>query len=456
MARRYSSATPLLVLSLLIGLISFRDVTNRLLNLIDQTVSAATNSPQVFGTLNAEQSAQRDLAVVAPATTFTVTNTNDSGAGSLRQAILDANANAGVDLITFSIGSGLKTISPASSLPTISDPVVIDGTTQPGFAGSPLIEIDALHSNGLPNSGVLSITGGGTTIRGLIINGFYNSPHGIVILTAGGNHIEGCYIGTDATGNLEKNSTGVGVSISDSSNNIIGGTTPGSRNVISGIRSFAIGIGGFNGTGNQIQGNYIGTNAAGTAALGNFAGIALGSSNNTVGGIVPGARNVISGSDYNGIIIGSGTSGNVVQGNYVGTDASGTSKIGNSNAGIAISSSNNIIGGTTAGAGNVVSGNGWGIIIDSGSSNNVLQGNYIGIAADGSKPLGNRVTGITLPNASNTTVGGVIAGAGNTIAFNGTTADVGVGAGVEVLQQTGHSIRGNSIFSNGRLGIDFG
>ena len=392
---------------------------------------------------------------VSTATTFTVTNTNDSGAGSLRQAILDANANPGADSIAFSIGSGLQTISPASSLPEISDPVVIDGTTQPGFAGSPLIELSAVSAQSPPNSGVLYITAGNTTVRGLVINHFTDSPNGISLVNAGGNHIEGCYIGTDPSGNLDTGSNGTGIVINSSSNNIIGGTSVSSRNVISGA-GFAISVFGINGNGNVIQGNYIGTNAAGTAALGNFLGIAVGTSNNIVGGTVPGARNVISGSEHNGIVISSGTSGNVVQGNHVGTDASGTFNIGNSNAGIAVSSSNNIIGGTAPGAGNVVSGNGWGIIIDGGSSNNVVQGNYIGVAADGAKPLGNRVAGLSLPNTSNNIVGGVTVGAGNTIAFNGPTAEIGVGAGIEVLQETGHSIRGNSIFSNGRLGIDLG
>lgn len=261
------------------------------------------------------------------ASTFVVTNTNDSGAGSLRQAILDANANPGSDLITFNIGSGLQTIAPTSSLPDISDPVVIDGTTQGGFAGNPLIELSGINTNSLPNRGVLYITAGNTTVRGLIINHFQNG--GISILTGGGNHIEGCYIGTDATGNLATNSNGNDIEINDSPNNVIGGTTSNSRNVISATRSHGISIFGFTGNGNVIQGNYIGTNAAGTAALGTFFGIFLGTSNNTVGGTIPGARNVISGNDSGIVMQVSGTSGNLIQGNYIGTDASGNAKIGN-------------------------------------------------------------------------------------------------------------------------------
>jgi hypothetical protein len=392
--------------------------------------------------------------VSGAATTLVVTNNNDAGPGSLRQAILNANANPGVDTIAFNIGFGLQTIIPTSSLPDISDPVVIDGTTQPGFAGTPLIELSAISTPSLPNRGVLFITAGNTTVRGLIINHFRDP--GISIVTAGGNLVEGNYIGTDATGNLTTDSNGNGITIDNSPNNIIGGTTVLSRNLISGIRSNAISIFGSNGTGNIIQGNYIGTNAAGTSGLGNFAGIFLGTSNNTVGGIVPGARNVISANEYAGIVMQiSGTSGNLIQGNYIGTDANGTEAIGNTNYGIAIfdSSNNNTIGGTIPGAANVVSGNGWGISV-ANSTGNVMQGNLIGVAADGATPLGNRVEGVRLANAHNTTVGGDTVESGNLIAFNGLTIEIGVGCGLEVLGGDGNFIRGNSIFSNGRLGID--
>src|SRR5258708_1101639 len=102
--------------------------------------------------------------------TFTVTNTNDSGPGSLRQAILDANAHAGADMIVFTIpGAGVNTIAPASALPTITDPVTIDGTTQPGFAGSPIIELSGAIAG--PANG-LNITAGSSTVLGLVINRF--------------------------------------------------------------------------------------------------------------------------------------------------------------------------------------------------------------------------------------------------------------------------------------------
>ena len=126
---------------------------------------------------------------------FAVINTNDAGPGSLRQAILDANANAGTDVISFSIASGPQRIVLTSLLPTITDPLTIDGTTQPGFAGVPLIEIQ-------PDGNVIGdgfrITGGNSVLRGLVLNNFRG--HAITIETGGANVIEGNYIGTDATG----------------------------------------------------------------------------------------------------------------------------------------------------------------------------------------------------------------------------------------------------------------
>ena len=396
------------------------------------------------------------------ATTFVVTNTDDSGPGSLRQAILDANANAGSDLITFNIGSGLKTITPASKLPDITDPVVIDGTTQPGFSGSPLIEINATNTG---FNVVLLISAGNTTIRSLIINRFQNG--GILLSANGGNHIEGCYIGTDATGSTGTNNNGNGISIDSSSNNVIGGTTANTRNVIGRVDT-GVSIFGFNGDGNQILGNYIGLDATGKVAVPVFQGIFLGSSNNVVGGTTPAARNVIGAGDHGGIVIQSGlsfgTSGNVVQGNYIGTDSTGNVALGFIGDGIVIfnSSDDNLIGGTAAGAGNVISGNGFGFRIEGTSAGadgpptgNILQGNFIGVGADGSTPVPNRVQGVRIAVAHNTIVGGSAPGAGNVIAFNGPGEEIGVN-GIEVLGDNtrNNSIRGNSIYSNGRLGID--
>src|SRR5438067_806577 len=103
------------------------------------------------------------------AATFTVTTTGDAGAGSLRQAILDANANAGADIIDFNIPpAGSKTIAPASVLPTITDPLTIDGTTQPGFASAPIIEIAGTAIFSAVDG--LHVSTSNSVVRGLGIN----------------------------------------------------------------------------------------------------------------------------------------------------------------------------------------------------------------------------------------------------------------------------------------------
>src|ERR1043166_70022 len=171
----------------------------------------------------------------APMMTFTVTNINDSGSGSLRQAILDANANAGADTMVFNLPGPKYTIAPASTLPIITDPVTIDGTTQPGFAGSPIIELRGSIAG--PANGLV-ITGGGSTVRGLVINLFRKhndvstSGIGILIYKNGGNVIEGNFIGTNVDG-TDALGNDIGVDIRSDENGI-GGATAGAGNVISG------------------------------------------------------------------------------------------------------------------------------------------------------------------------------------------------------------------------------
>src|SRR5688500_2341614 len=141
--------------------------------------------------------------------TYSVTSAADAGPGSLRQAILDANKHPGRDAITFAIGAGPRTIAVLSALPTITDPLVLDATTQPGFAGKPLVELTgrAIASTS-PATGI-SITGGDSVVRGLVINRF--SGNGVRLLTRGGNVICGNFIGTDASGIAAAPNAGQGV-----------------------------------------------------------------------------------------------------------------------------------------------------------------------------------------------------------------------------------------------------
>jgi hypothetical protein len=369
--------------------------------------------------------------VMTPAPmTFTVTNTNDSGSGSLRQAILDANANAGADTIVFNIpGAGVHTITPASTLPTITDPVTIDGTTQPGFAGNPIIELSGAIA-GATNG--LNITAGSSTVLGLVINRFKgnNDPsasgNGIFLEKNGGNVIEGNFIGTDVTGTqiLRNDSAGVHVECG-SANNKIGGTSASARNVLSG-NSYGVWFTCTSGKGNLVDGNFIGTDVTGTAALGNSsAGVDIRADDNTIGGTTAGAGNLISGNNGDGVVILVGASKNLVQGNFIGTDFTGTKPLGNNSDGVHIqhgSSSDNMIGGPTpaigmTGARNVISSNGRnGVAIDSGAQNNQVLGNFIGTDVTGTSALGNHEDGVLIENARDNRIGDV--GAGNIISGN--------------------------------------
>ena len=138
-------------------------------------------------------------AGIVRADTFVVTNTADSGAGSLRWAIQSSNGTAGPNTVNFNIVGGVPvSIAPLSALPTVTTPVTIDGTSQPGFSGTPVVELNGA-STGASVAGI-HIQGGNCTLKGLAINRF--SDCGIRIEQTGGNIIEGNYIGTDVTGLL--------------------------------------------------------------------------------------------------------------------------------------------------------------------------------------------------------------------------------------------------------------
>ena len=251
----------------------------------------------------------------------------------------------------------------------------------------------------------------------------------------------------------------------------MGGTTAGAANVISGNGDDGIEVAG-RAVGDLVAGNLIGTDAKGTAALPNcFVGLNIvDSSDNTVGGSAAIARNVISGNGEDGMVIRGdfyGATGNLVAGNLIGTNAKGTAALANRSAGVNITNAqNNTVGGSTAapgtGAGNVISGNGTdGVeIVGASSTGNLVQGNLIGLAADGTNPLGNTNHGVFITQeAANNTVGGTAAHAGNRMAHNGGTG-VLIGsdpqAGFQTPAGSGNSVEGNSIFANAGTGIDLG
>jgi hypothetical protein len=263
----------------------------------------------------------------AHADTFTVTNTNDSGNGSLRKAIEDANARSGADNINFNIsGSGVKTILPASQLPTITDPVVINGYSQPGSRPNSratgaidavvLVELSGLNQVAADG---LVIDAPNVVVRGLAINLFRDD--GIQTRDgAQGARIEGNFIGTDASGTVDRGNSFQGVEIFDGEKHIIGGTTPDKRNIISGNNKEGIALFAFAGQGgHKVQGNLIGTSKDGTSPLGNsLEGIEINSSNNTVGGAVLGAANVIAFHGQEGVEVnGAPNTGNRILNNSI-------------------------------------------------------------------------------------------------------------------------------------------
>ena len=417
------------------------------------------------------------LAVCASpvlAGTFTVTNTNDSGAGSLRQAILDANANPGADTIDFDIaGSGVHTISPLTVLPTITEQVTIDGYTQPGSSPNtnpPTMGLNTVLMIELSGAQVGNVTGltisaaaANCVVQGLVINSF---QHDAMELSSGGSVISGNFIGTDRAGTaaLANGSGGLGgvILVGGASDNTVGGTTPAARNLISGNIGNGVELG--SGSGNTVQGNLIGTDLTGTIALGNTGrGVNTTGTNTLIGGPMVDARNIISGNNRGVDLFGG--SNHTVQGNFIGTDVTGTVALSNPNLGLDFNSgvSGCLIGGLTAtpGAppGNLISGNNGnsGVILGQDTNGNLIQGNIIGADITGTQPLGNLPGGIQI-NGHDNTVGGTDPDARNIIAFNGGDTPMcnaaNSGIWVHNAGAINNAILGNSIFSNAGLGID--
>ncbi len=369
--------------------------------------------------------------------TFLVTTTADSGGGSLRDAMNKANATSAADVIQFKIGTGAKTISPTSGLPHLKYPVTLDGSTQPGYAGKPIIEIRGDRAGGAYG---LVLAGGSSTVKGLVINRFGNTG---ILANKGGNTIKGTYVGTDITGSYAAGNKNKGI-ILQSSGNTVGGTAASDRVVVSGNTGAGIQLYTSAASGNKILGTYIGVDRNGIKAIPNTGtGITVYQApSNTIGGTSSGARNVISGNAQNGIVInGSGAKYNTVLGNYIGTNAAGTAKIGNANYGVEISQPNNTVGGAAAGSRNVISGNKYaGVVLWlSSGSNNKVQGNYIGTDVTGKLSLGNGWRGIDISSgSSNNLIGGSTSAERNVI--SGNTQD-----GVRIYQGSGNQIRGNYI-----------
>ncbi len=343
------------------------------------------------------------VVMSGPPAVYTVNTADDVGGGNcvndgqpcgIRRALFWANFVPG-SMIAFDIpGSGVHTIHLTSPLPDLHE-LTVDGTTQPGYAGTPLIEMKGdLMAGGAVDG--FRVTRSNTVIRGMAINqmsgsaegGSVISGSGIVLLTYIGHPIvsnvtiEASFLGTDATGTVALGNDGNGVQIYNADGNLVGGTTAEARNLLSGNGNYSenkrgVGFAITGGNYNRVYGNYVGTDVTGTLRLGNSDGAFVSGGGNQIGSDDPGTGNVISGNgtppNEFGHCVGAGlgiiqlydvdtaaplTNGTTVRGNLVGTNASGTSAVYNCQQGVTSSGNlNTFIGSITPTGRNTVSGN---------------------------------------------------------------------------------------------------
>jgi CSLREA domain-containing protein len=415
-------------------------------------------------------------------------------------------------------------IAPATPLPEITNTVFINGYSQPGASvntkhfdegDNAILRIELNGKNlASPGSGLdLEFDAEGSTISGLVVNNFTEA--GIFVCGDGFNEISGNFIGTDVSGTLARGSTADGIALTDGGLNLVGGDAPASRNLISGHASAAgvditspanIVEGNYIGTDrnglaalgnkfgvriqngvednvigcevldgsnlvsgntdsgilihssdfNEVVGNFIGTNSPGTGAIANGVGVnILDSSDNYVGFIPGAAGNVISGNTGTGVLIKNSSpsvpaEANIVQGNLIGTDKTGLVALANGGAGVEIDGSNkNEIGCTVPEEGNVISGNtGDGVEITGGASSNLVQGNFIGVASDGTTAMGNGGSGVEIysvsaPGSSNNTIG---IGTGSETS---TLRSARKSSRIAAIKQTNESLLANSASKSG-------
>ncbi len=356
---------------------------------------------------------------------YTVTNTNDTGSGSMRSAMTSANSNSGLDTINFNIsGSGPFTIKPTTKFPDISDSIYIDGFSQSGASRSStgnhtiMIELDGssitLSSTPWSQHGLKLITGSdGSIIRGLAITYFPGSG-----IDVNGNikniRIESNFIGLNAAGTTGKGNLLYGIVLRDGDSITVGGSSRSAANVISGNGIEGTGYidsSAGNGYGVEIknavtvvtiENNFIGTNPAGTAIIatssapGNDPTAQTTTASNRVGISIRGSGvlvkdNIIANIATNiNISSTSSTDNNTIIGNYIGLQLNGTSSF-TSNAGIGVyiwTGRMNTIGGSSSSDRNYISvGNSAAIVIKGDA--NTVQGNYIGTDTSGkAKPSG--------------------------------------------------------------------
>lgn len=319
---------------------------------------------------------------LARADVYTVVNTNDAGIGSLRQAILDANANEGPDGIFFPIpGDDLHVITPQSELPILVGPTIVTGLTEEGSSCSSWpptlrVVIDGFQAG--PDANGLRLLGDDSLVAGLVIRNF--TGFGIDIQNNENTLVRCNFIGTNASGTAALPNAAGGIRVFSSVNSEIGGTLVSRRNLISGNGGAGVEVAG-DSSGTEMIGNYIGTDATGMAALPNTVGVRSNSPDVTIGGPAPEGGNLISGNSTGVLVFGSNASGNLIFGNQIGLDAEGEPTLGNG-TGIAVNAgaSATLVGSTIEGLGNEIAGNtGNGVLLfnDETTLGNAIRGNSI-------------------------------------------------------------------------------
>jgi len=376
---------------------------------------------------------------------------------SLREAIIASNNTAnkvgGADVIRFDVtGVGPHSINITTALPEITQAITIDGTSEPDFVSTPMIELNGTGTAANENGLTLGTGSNGSAIRGLVINRF--GGNGIEI-RSDSNIIEGNYIGTGVNGTTDLGNGDNGILVRGGDGNLIGGITADTRNIISGNTQAGITLYD-SASNNKIKGNYIGTIVSGLAPLSNKYGIFIGnvSNGNIIGTDQDGVDdanegNLISGNTQDGIALnGAGVTGNTVAGNKIGVNTVADAPLGNGRQGIWITfnAHGNTVGGATTDARNIISGNiSNGIHI--GTNNNKIQGNYIGTNSNGTLKIANGENGIVITSGSTNIVGTDLDGTNDTTEGNlisGNTKN-GISLGGTA---SNNSIRGNLIGVN--------
>lgn len=285
--------------------------------------------------------------------TFLVSTTADSGPGSLREAITQANLNPGADTVRFDIRdplvNGAHTITPRSALPAITDTVWLDASREPDALalGRPVVELVGSDAGGSASALVLADGSDGSLVRGLVVHQFGGAAIR-VLAGADGVALAGLRIGTDVTGMFAPGNGGNAVETS-AAGTLVGGAQAADRNLLSGNNA-GVQVIGATATGARIEGNFIGTDARGESALGNrTVGVYLAAPGATVVG------NLVSGNGYEGVYLLGGATGATIQGNLIGTDLGGTRALGNGSFGVYVENTRDVlIGGTAAGDGNQI------------------------------------------------------------------------------------------------------